>query len=110
MQTKNVIEVSDDTFAQEIEQHEGTAVIDLWAAWCGPCRMIAPMLEELAGEYAGKVKVAKLDIDANPNVPRRFNVRSIPTLLFFKGGKLVDTVVGALPRQMLAARFEKNVG
>ena len=105
-----VTAVTDETFATEIEGHKGVAVVDLWATWCGPCRMIAPMLEELAGEFAGRVKVAKLDVDANPAVARRFNVRSIPTLLFFRDGKVVDTVVGALPRPALTERFTRNAG
>ena len=109
-ENKNVVTVTDATFATEIEGHAGVAVVDLWATWCGPCRMIAPMLEELAGEFAGKVKVAKLDVDANPAISQRFNVRSIPTLLFFKDGKLVDQVVGALPKPALTERFKRNAG
>ena len=109
-ENKNVVTVTDATFASEIEGHAGVAVVDLWATWCGPCRMIAPMLEELAGEFAGRVKVAKLDVDSNPAVSQRFNVRSIPTLLFFKDGKLVDQVVGALPKPALAERFKRNAG
>lgn len=108
-ESKNVVTVTDATFAAEIEGHAGVAVLDLWAAWCGPCRMIAPMLDELAGEYQGRVKVAKLDVDANPATSSRFNVRSIPTLLFFRDGKLVDTVVGALPKPALAERFKRSV-
>ena len=109
-ENKNVVTVTDATFASEIEGHAGVAVVDLWATWCGPCRMIAPMLEELAGEFAGRVKVAKLDVDSNPAVSQRFNVRSIPTLLFFKDGKLVDQVVGALPKPALTERFKRNAG
>ena len=109
-ENKNVVTVTDATFASEIEGHAGVAVVDLWATWCGPCRMIAPMLEELAGEFAGKVKVAKLDVDSNPAISQRFNVRSIPTLLFFKDGKLVDQVVGALPKPALTERFKRNAG
>ena len=107
---KNVVTVTDATFASEIEGHAGVAVVDLWATWCGPCRMIAPMLEELAGEFAGRVKVAKLAVDANPVTSQRFNVRSIPTLLFFKDGKVVDQVVGALPKPALTERFKRNAG
>jgi thioredoxin 1 len=84
----NAVEVSDATFATEIEQHEGLAVVDFWATWCAPCRMIAPMVESLATEYAGTVKVAKLDVDNNQRTAAKFNVRSIPTILFFKGGVL----------------------
>jgi thioredoxin 1 len=104
----NAVEVSDDTFVTEIEQHEGLAVVDFWATWCAPCRMIAPMVESLATEYAGTVKVAKLDVDNNQRTAARFNVRSIPTILFFKGGKLVDQVVGAVPRPALEAKFKEH--
>jgi thioredoxin 1 len=104
----NAVEVSDATFATEIEQHEGLAVVDFWATWCAPCRMIAPMVESLATEYAGTVKVAKLDVDNNQRTAARFNVRSIPTILFFKGGVLVDQVVGAVPRPALEAKFKEH--
>jgi thioredoxin 1 len=103
-----VLAVTDATFNSEVEQHQGVTVVDLWATWCGPCRMVAPILDELAGEFAGKVKVTKLDVDANPATAMRFNVRSIPTLLFFNGGKLVDQVVGALPKAALTERFKKH--
>lgn len=86
----NAVEVTDDNFAAEIEQNAGLAVVDFWATWCAPCRMIAPIVEALATEYAGKAKVAKLDVDNNQRTAARFNVRSIPTILFFKDGKLVD--------------------
>ncbi len=104
----NAVEVNDGTFAAEIEQYEGLAVVDFWATWCAPCRMIAPMVEALATEYAGKVKVAKLDVDNNTKTSARFNVRSIPTILFFKDGKLVDQVVGAVPRPQLEAKFKEH--
>ena len=105
----NTAAVTDDTFAQEIEQHAGLAVVDFWATWCGPCRMIAPILEQLATEYDGRVKVVKLDVDANMQTATRFNVRSIPMLLFFKGGKVVDQIVGAVPRQTIEAKLKQHV-
>jgi thioredoxin 1 len=110
MASNAVIEVTDATFASEIEKHEGLVMVDLWAEWCGPCRMVAPVVEALATEYAGRVKVAKLDVDANPMTAARFQVRSIPTMLFFRDGKIVDAVVGALPKPALAARLERHVG
>ena len=99
------IEVTDATFAEQIESHDGLAMVDFWATWCAPCRMIAPVVEELAGKYEGKVRVAKLDVDSNQATAMKFNVRSIPTLLFFKDGKLVDQVVGAVPKAALEAKF-----
>ena len=104
----NAIEVTDETFATKIEGSEQLAVVDFWATWCAPCRMIAPIVEQLAGDYAGKATVAKLDVDSNPRTAARFNVRSIPTILFFKGGKLVDQVVGAVPRPQLEAKFKEH--
>jgi thioredoxin 1 len=100
--------VTDADFSAEVEQQQGLTVVDFWATWCGPCRMIAPILEQLATEYDGKVTVAKLDVDANPRSAARFGVRSIPTLLFFKDGKLVDQVIGAVPKPALAAKFEQH--
>jgi thioredoxin 1 len=110
MANKLVVEVSDATFKSDIEQHQGLAMVDLWAEWCGPCRMVAPIVEALATEYEGKLKVAKLDVDANPETAQRFNVRSIPTMLFFRDGKIVDSVVGALPKAALAQRIDRHVG
>ena len=102
------IHVTDGDFEQQVEQHDGLAVVDFWATWCGPCRMIAPVLDQLAAEYEGKVKVTKLDVDSNIKTATRFNVRSIPTILFFKDGKLVDQVVGAVPKAALDAKFRQH--
>lgn len=98
-----VIEVNDANFAQEVGQ--GVTLVDLWAPWCGPCRMVAPIVEQLAEEYEGKIKVAKLNVDDNPATAARYQVRSIPTLIFFKDGQPVETVVGAYPKQVLAQKF-----
>ena len=104
----NAIQVTDSDFETQVEQHSGLTVVDFWATWCGPCRMIAPILEQLAVEYEGKVKVTKLDVDSNIKTATRFNVRSIPTILFFKDGKLVDQVVGAVPKAQLDAKFKQH--
>jgi thioredoxin 1 len=94
MASPNIVQVTDATFASEVEQFNGLSLVDFWAAWCGPCKAIAPVVDELAEQYAGKIKVAKLDTDLNQQTAVRFNVRSIPTILFFKNGKPVDSVVG----------------
>jgi len=104
----NAMEVNDDNFATEVEGNQGLTVVDFWATWCAPCRMIAPMVEQLATDYAGKARVAKLDVDSNQKTAMKFNVRSIPTILFFKDGKLVDQVVGAVPRPALEAKFKEH--
>lgn len=106
----NALAVTDDSFAAEIEGHKGVAMIDFWATWCAPCRMIAPIVEQLAADYEGKVKVAKLDVDSNQKTAMKFNVRSIPTILFFKDGALVDQVVGAVPRTALVAKIDQHLG
>lgn len=98
MATKMSLAVTDATFASEVEQAEGLVLVDFWATWCGPCVAIAPVIEKLAEDYTGKVKVLKLDTDANQATAMRFNIRSIPTMLLFKDGKVVDTVIGADPR------------
>ncbi|MBX9928003.1 MAG: thioredoxin [Gemmatimonadaceae bacterium] len=105
----NTMAVTDETFAAEVEQAAGVTVVDFWATWCGPCRMIAPILDQLAEEYAGKLRIVKMDVDANPKTSPRFNVRSIPTLLFFKDGKVVDQVIGAVPKTALAAKMAQHI-
>ena len=104
----NINAVTDETFEQEIEKHSGLTIVDFWATWCGPCRMIAPILEQLAEEHAGKLKVAKVDVDTNIRTATRFNVRSIPMLLFFKDGKVVDQIVGAVPKVHIENKLQQH--
>jgi thioredoxin 1 len=104
----NATAVTDADFEAEVEKNDKLTVVDFWATWCGPCRMIAPILDQLATEYQDKVKVTKLDVDANIKTATRFNVRSIPMLLFFKDGKVVDQIVGAVPRQTIEAKFKQH--
>lgn len=103
-----LVTITDENFATEIEGHEGLAMIDFWAAWCGPCRMVAPIVEELAEESGDSVKVGKLDVDANQQTAMRFAVRSIPSILFFKEGRHVDTVVGAVPKSVLERKIQQH--
>jgi thioredoxin 1 len=99
-----VKEVTDETFDLEVAQ--GVTMVDFWAAWCGPCRLVAPIVDELAQEYEGQITVAKLDVDASQRTAMRFNVRSIPSILFFKDGEHVDTVIGAVPKQALETKLK----
>lgn len=100
---------TDATFAAEVERARGLTVVDFWAAWCGPCRMLAPIVEQVAAAYAGQAAVGKLDVDANPETARRYNVRSIPSLLFFRDGGLVDTVVGVVPKRVLEQKIQGHL-
>ncbi len=104
------IEVTDSTFGNEIESGTGLSLVDFWATWCGPCRMVAPIVEQLAQEHQGNLKVAKVDVDANQGVATRYNIRSIPSILFFKDGKHVDTVVGAVPKSILDRKIAEHMG
>ncbi|HUL69210.1 MAG TPA: thioredoxin [Gemmatimonadales bacterium] len=98
MENGHPVHVTDQSFPAEVEQAKGLTLVDFWATWCGPCLAIAPIVDQLASEYAGQVKFTKVDTDANQRTAMRFSVRSIPSILFFKDGKHVDTVVGADPR------------
>ena len=102
----NATVVTDADFETQVEKGEGLTVVDFWATWCAPCRMIAPVLDQLAAQYTGKARVMKLDVDSNVRTASRFNVRSIPTMLFFKDGKLVDQVIGA-DKAKLEAKFKE---
>lgn len=103
------VELTDSNFQNEVLNSATPVLIDFWAEWCGPCKMIAPVVEELAKEYDGKLKVGKVDVDSNQQVSMQFGIRSIPTLLIFKQGKVVDQLVGAVPKRMLVEKITKHL-
>ena len=107
--SEHVTEVSDDSFEKEVLNAGEPVLVDYWAEWCGPCKTIAPALEEIAGEYAGKLKVVKLNIDDNPGTPPRFGIRGIPTLMLFKAGEVEATKVGALSKSQLTAFIDSSI-
>jgi len=104
---KNTIELNENNFAGEVLQSNQPVVVDFWAEWCGPCKMVAPLLDEIATEQAGKVKVAKVNVDANPGLAARFGIQAIPTLLYFAGGELRDRTVGVTGKRGIVDRLEK---
>lgn len=106
-ESQHLHHVTDGDFEQEILKSEVPALVDFWAAWCGPCRTVGPVVEELADEYAGKVKIAKLDVDANKQTPTKYGVRGIPTLMLFKNGEVVDQIVGAVPKSRIQELLDK---
>lgn len=103
------IEVTDANFKKEVLESTVPVLLDFWAEWCGPCKMIAPVVEQLAAEYQGKLKVGKVDVDSNQQTSMQFGIRSIPTLLIFKNGKVVDQIVGAVPKAALADKVSKHL-
>ncbi|MEA5499801.1 thioredoxin [Limnoraphis robusta Tam1] len=102
-------QVTDASFIKEVLESEVPVLVDFWAPWCGPCRMVAPVVEEIAQQFAGQLKVVKLNTDENPNIAKQYGIRSIPTLMIFKGGQRVDMVVGAVPKTTLAKTLEKHL-
>ncbi len=109
MASQNILTATDSNFENEVIKSNQPVLVDFWAEWCGPCRMIAPMIDELANEYNGKVKIAKMNVDENPNIPGRFQIRGIPTLLMFKGGQLVGQLVGAHQKAAISEMIKKTL-
>ncbi len=102
------LHVTDNNFQEEVLQSPIPVVVDFWATWCGPCRMIAPIIEEMASEYEGRAKMCKLDVDNNQKTAMTYGIRSIPTVLIFKGGELVETIIGAVPKVQITKRLEAH--
>ncbi len=103
----SVVHVTDENFEKEILKSEIPAMVDFWADWCGPCKMIAPVIEELAEEFKGKIKIAKMNVDENQKTPAKYGIRSIPTLIFFKKGEVVNVIIGAYPKEVIKKELEK---
>ncbi len=104
------MEITDANFQKEVLESSVPVLVDFWAVWCGPCKMIAPVVEEIAGEYDGKLKVGKVDVDNNPEVPLKYGIRSIPTLMIFKGGNVVEQIIGAVPKRNLLDKLTPHIG
>jgi len=110
MAGNGIVEVTDANFDQDVLKSDKPVLVDFWATWCGPCRAIAPIVEELATEYQGKIKIGKMDVDSNSATPMRYKVTGIPTLLVFKGGQVVEQIVGYKPKDTIAQALNKHLG
>ena len=109
MAGKNIAEVTDENFQKEITEASTPALVDFWAPWCGPCRAIAPVVEELAVQFQGQIKIGKLNVDDNPKTPGQYGIRAIPTMLLFKGGRVIEQIVGLLPKAALKTKLAAQI-